>query len=106
MKNVIAILFLVGMASAWVKKMENSALYQGDILLDPDEDERDQHGFASIKGGRWPGARIPYRIDSSLNQAAVNSIFAAINDYHYYTCLRFHKWGGEGAYLNFFAGAG
>ena len=43
-------------------------MFEGDIVLDPDEREEKSQGntFASIKGGRWPGARIPYVIDRSI----------------------------------------
>ena len=44
------------------------SLFEGDIVLDPDEREGMKNGnaYASIKGGRWPNARIPYVIDSSI----------------------------------------
>ena len=42
-------------------------LYEGDIAIDPDEDER-FNAFSSIKGGRWPGARIPYEVDKSISK--------------------------------------
>ena len=43
-------------------------MFEGDIALDPDEREGALKGnaFASIKGRRWPGAKIPYIIDSSI----------------------------------------
>ena len=84
----------------------DESLFQGDILLDPDEDERGQNTFASIKGGRWPGAKIPYVIDSSIESKGRNAISAAINDYHKYTCLRFSPRRSEGAYLKFYRGGG
>ncbi|XP_066924251.1 hatching enzyme 1.2-like [Clytia hemisphaerica] len=110
MKTFIVLMF-IGMATAWVKEMENSALYQGDILLDPDEDERglnatNKNTFASIRGGRWPGARVPFILHRSLSQAGVNAIYAAINDFHKYTCLRFQKRTNEPSYILFFKGDG
>ena len=79
--------------------------------MDPDEDERGLNGtnkntFASIRGGRWPGARIPFILHNSLSQAAVNAIYAAMNDYQKYTCLRFHQRTSEPSYILFFRGDG
>ena len=45
-------------------------MFEGDLVLDPDEREGKLKGnaFASIKGGRWPNARIPYYIESSIGK--------------------------------------
>ena len=55
----------------------DEGLWQGDIVLDPDEYEatwnKTQHTvYASIKGGRWPRGRVPYVIDSSLGKSYCN----------------------------------
>lgn len=106
MKTLILIA-LMGLAAAWIPEMENPGVYQGDIQLDPDEDERKNgNTFASIKGGRWPGAKIPYVIDSSIASRGVNAINAAIADYHKYTCLRFNKRTNERTYVKFYRGGG
>jgi len=92
----------------WVKEMENVGVFQGDIMLDPDEKEGiwKTNSFASIKGGRWPNAKIPYVIESSIRQQGVNAINQAIEDYHQYTCLRFVKRTTESTYVRFFRGGG
>ncbi|XP_066932871.1 hatching enzyme 1.2-like [Clytia hemisphaerica] len=94
--------------SEWIKEMENQELFQGDIVLDPDEDERglNKNTFASIKGGRWPNARIPYVIDGSISSRGQSAISAAISDYHSYTCIRFHRRTNERSYIKFYKGRG
>jgi len=96
---------------AWVEEMENKGLWQGDIVLDPDEIEttwnKSQHtAYASIKGGRWPGGKVPYVIEGSISSRGVQVINAAISNYHKYTCLRFHRRTNERSYLSFWRGSG
>ena len=59
----------------WVKEMENDGAFEGDMILDPDEFERgwnvskerpNMQTYASIKGGRWPDAVVPYRIEGII----------------------------------------
>jgi len=92
----------------WIKEMENPGLYQGDIVLDPDEWEHvnKTHTYASIKGGRWPGAKVPYVITSSIGQRGREAIKEAIAEYHKHTCLRFHPRTNEDTYISFFRGSG
>jgi len=106
--KLLILLALVGIAfsQSWVKEMEDESLFQGDIQLDPDEDERGLNTFASIKGGRWPGAKLPYVIDSSISSGGVIAINAAIADYHKYTCIRFHRRSNERSYIKFYRGSG
>jgi len=104
--KLLILLALVGVAQSWVKEMEDEALFQGDIQLDPDEDERGLNTFASIKGGRWPNARIPYYIDGSIGSGGRSAIAAAIADYHRHTCIRFHQRRSESAYIKFYRGNG
>jgi len=93
---------------AWVKEMENPDLFEGDIVLDPDEMERRNrtHVFCSIKGGRWPGAKVPYVITNSIGSKGVRAIKAAIGEYHKHTCIRFHPRTNEREYISFYRGQG
>jgi len=104
---VLLLALVVFTAAEWIKEMENSNLYQGDIELDPDEKEV-THGntYGSIKGGRWPGARIPYYISSTVPSNIKPIIPRAIAEYEKYTCLRFVRRTRERAYINFSSGAG
>jgi len=99
----------------WVKEMENPGLFQGDIALDPDErmpfGNGTLHGngtitFASIKGSRWPGGKIPYVIESSIGSKGRRAIAAAIANYHKYTCLRFFPRTNERTYISYYKGQG
>ena len=74
--------------------------------MDPDEDERGLNTFASIKGGRWPGAKLAYVIDSSIGSRGRSAIAAAIADYHKYTCIRFNQRRSESTYIKFYRGGG
>jgi len=98
----------IAVQCVWVKEMENPGLWQGDIQLDPDEKEHrnGSHVYASIKGGRWPGGRIPYVITSSIGYRGVQAINSAIANYHRYTCLRFHRRTNENTYISFYRGGG
>jgi len=120
--GVFALYLVAVMAEpdVWVKEMEtNGIAFEGDIVLDPDEYEkgwnvsREHPGagattYASIKGGRWPGAVIPYVIDGSISgdYRARNSIGQAIADYHKYTCIRFKQRTNERTYVRFANGGG
>jgi len=94
--------------------MENTHLYQGDIVLDPDEHmpgwgpnrTSSSSTYASIKGGRWPKGKIPYVITSSIAPQGVRAINNAIDNYHKYTCLRFHRRTNEQEYISFYRGGG
>jgi len=109
--NIISALILCAcaiVAHAWVKEMENEGMWQGDIVLDPDEFEKGWNNtqYASIKGGRWPGGRVPYIIDRSITGQGIKVINDAISQYHKHTCLRFHRRTNENAYLRFYRGTG
>lgn len=98
----------IAVQCAWVKEMENPHLWQGDIVLDPDEFEKgwNETKYASIKGGRWPGGKVPYVIERSIGAQGVRVINAAIQQYHQHTCLRFHKRTNERSYISFWRGSG
>jgi len=98
--------------SAWVEEMENHgnpSMYQGDIVLDPDEDERGMNGtrtYAAIKGSRWPGGKIAYEIKAGIGSKGRKAIMAAISNYHKHTCIRFHRRRRESSYISFYKGNG
>jgi len=115
MQGAVVVLLLVQLCTVfcvnWVPEMENKGVYQGDIILDPDERESSwnvsQHGaYASIKGGRWPGAVVPYVITSSIGQGGRRAIAAAIAQYHKYTCIRWVPRTNQRSYVSFYRGGG
>jgi len=89
----------------WSEEMENPGMFEGDIVLDPDEKEEGWNSYASIKGGRWP-LTIPYVIERSIGSGGVTAINNAIAQYHKYTCLRFVKRSRESSYISFYRGGG
>lgn len=105
---ILAACALAVQGKSWSKQMENPHLLEGDIVLDPDEMPMPgAHSvFASIKGGKWPNAVLPYVIDSSLGASARKVIDKAIADYQKFTCIRFKKRTRESAYLKFYKGKG
>ena len=110
--SILCILLLPFLTNGWVTEMENAGLYQGDIILTPEQQEglrkKGDFSFGSIKKYLWPGAVIPYSISPSLmkSKKAVNAIRLAIADYQKYTCLRFVKRTSERAHIYFFEGQG
>lgn len=60
--------FKIQMATVKLLFLADPGLFEGDIVLDPDEREGTKNGnaYASIKGGRWPNARVPYVITGSI----------------------------------------
>jgi len=99
----------------WVKEMENKGLFQGDIALDPDEylpyGNGTLHGngtitYGSMKGGRWPGGRVPYYIEGSIGGKGRRAIANAIAQYHAHTCLKFFPRTNERSYISFYRGQG
>ncbi|XP_065670967.1 blastula protease 10 [Hydra vulgaris] len=103
---VVCLLFGEWIQAKWVSQMENKGLYQGDMVLDPDEKLKVKNGFASIIGGRWPDNTVPYEIDKSLGSAAIAGIQGAIEQYHKYTCLKFKPKTTERIYIKFQFGKG
>ncbi|GFY63472.1 metalloendopeptidase [Trichonephila inaurata madagascariensis] len=64
--------------------MENPDMYQGDILLD-DEDDRNALVGDTYK---WPGGVIPYEINVGLTEGT-NQIEKAMNYLSNNTCIQF-----------------
>lgn len=116
MLRLCALIVALACAHAeWSELMENSGLFQGDMVLDPDEIEKgwnenkletgDGESYASIKGGRWP-VNIPYVVERSIGSRGVSAINSAIANYHKDTCLRFRKRTNERTYISFYKGGG
>nr|CAA06314.1 PMP1 protein [Podocoryna carnea] len=113
MKSINIALLLLGLCVSvkcvWVDLMENAGMFEGDMELDPDEKEgvlKTGNAFASIKGGRWPGAKIAYQIERSIGSGGRTAIANAIAQYHKHTCLRFHKRTNERSHISFYKGGG
>jgi len=103
----VFVLATISKGSSWVPDMENENLYEGDIVLDPDEREQiNGHTYASIKGGRWPNGIIPYDVWPSTSKKVKDMIPKAIAEYEKHTCLRFKKRTTEEEYLDFRSGRG
>ena len=60
--------FKIQMTTVKLLFLADPGLFEGDIVLDPDEREgtKNVNAYASIKGGRWPNARVPYVITRSI----------------------------------------
>lgn len=116
----LLLVLLPAISYAWVTEMEDPNLFQGDIVLSPEEAEQAKNGkltFGSVTRRLWPKT-IAYDWDSNIGRSrkARDAIMAAIKDYHKYTCLRFKKrksgggWflggGAEKDYMYFYQGSG
>ena len=70
----LLLLALPCLVSGWVKEMEGDGLYQGDMILNPEQKEavaaaiREGNAFASIKTDLWD-ARYPIAYDFSSDIA-------------------------------------
>lgn len=112
MKTLLFLAACLALTAAWQKEMENPGLWEGDIVLDPDEIEPHMKGkiggnqYASIKGGRWP-TTIHYQFESGFPSGGRSAVAAAIKQYHEKTCLRFVQGrSSSGSYLSFYQGGG
>jgi len=115
MKLLLVLCLLPLACEGWVKEMENNGLYQGDMVLSPEQQMEASDGrfaFGSVRTGLWPKVNghvtIPYVMASQLanSRKASGAIQSAINDYHKYTCLRFVARTNERAYIYFKTGSG
>jgi len=105
------ILILTFSASwAWVREMENDGLYQGDMVLNPEQMQTLKHGvfgFGATTDKLWPTTiAYEYSDEIAASPKAVAAIQAAIKDYHHYTCLRFVERTNEENFLHFYKGGG
>jgi len=108
MKLLVIAVCLAFAHAQWVKEQENPNLWQGDIVLDPDEIEKDMKDmttYASIKGGRWPKT-IHYDFESGFPSGGRQAVANAVAQYHKHTCLRFVEGAVSGAYIQFYSGGG
>jgi hypothetical protein len=115
MKLLLLVALLPLAAHAWVDEMENDGLFQGDMVLDPMQQEEAADGkftFGSIRTGLWTKVgdhvTIPYTTDGTIGGTAkaMNALKASFADYHKYTCLRFVPRKSERAYIHFRTGGG
>ncbi|XP_023232109.1 astacin-like metalloprotease toxin 5 [Centruroides sculpturatus] len=84
--------------------MQNPDLFQGDIILFDDDDERN----AVVGKNRvWPNGIIPYTIDAAL-ESARSRIEAVMKDYEELTsgCIKFRPKEDQNAYVRVFKGVG
>ncbi|KAF8794419.1 Astacin-like metalloprotease toxin 1 [Argiope bruennichi] len=110
MKVLVVVLALAVAVSADIdyetkrRALQNPDLYDGDMagINGPFDAERN-----AIPGQhyRWPGAKVPYVIDSSL-QSNTGFIQRAFQNYHQTTCVRFVPRTNENDYIRIFAGQG
>jgi len=109
-KLVLGLLCLLTIVSCeWVRQMENPGLFQGDIVLTPDQREAINNGsnaYGAIKGYRWPNGEIPYEYDTSIGTGSKYTIWRAITTYHRHTCLNFKRRTDEKHYILFKHGQG
>lgn len=106
--KLLVLLALVGVSMAWNKEME-AGRYQGDMVLTPAQEKAARDGsfsYGSVTYGRWPGAKVPYVIESSIAARGRTAIAQAIADYHKYTCIRYTQRTNQRNYISFFNGGG
>ncbi|XP_057315605.1 hatching enzyme 1.2-like [Hydractinia symbiolongicarpus] len=100
---------MLNFAASWVREMENKGLYQGDMVLRPDQKEaleKAKNTFGSVIGFRWPNGVVPYVITSSIGNDGYNAVQQAIADYHKHTCLKFERRTNQREYIKFVDGGG
>eukprot|EP00795_Rhopilema_esculentum_P010341 gene10341-19038_t len=108
------VLCLCAAAAFCSEPMENSGMFEGDMILTEEQKQDFLYGspnyqipLAATKTSLWP-TTIPYSMESSIasSSRAVSAINAAIADYQNLTCLRFVKRTNELGYLHFYQGSG
>jgi len=116
MKFLLLLCTVYAVQSHWVDEMENKGLYEGDMVLNPEQMAEAKDGKFAFQGVKdrylWTKngntVTIPYDMDSTISRSskARNAIQKAIEDYHKYTCLRFVPRSGQRAYVHFRDGGG
>ncbi|CAH1789177.1 unnamed protein product [Owenia fusiformis] len=77
---------------------EEGDLFEGDIILDEEEDVYNALRSSSRK---WPSGRVPYTVTGSLTSRERSTLNAAIADYNRFTCIRWvPKRSSDKAYVN------
>lgn len=105
----LVVFALLGAAMAHWSKEQEAGMYQGDIVLSPEQQKAVQEGsfsYGSVTYGRWPGAKVPYVIESSIGSRGRTAIAQAIAEYHKYTCIRFSARTNQRNYISMFNGGG
>lgn len=109
---LISCLLALGTCS-WVPGMENPGLYEGDMVLNPEQMLEVEDGtftFSSTgnKNKLWPNGVVPYTMSSDLARSSefMSEFQHSIDQYHKYTCIRFKKRSNERGYIHFYAGGG
>jgi len=103
---IFLLCFAVVVSGSWVKEMENPGMYEGDMVLTPEQQQLANNGklgYASTYKRLWPKT-IYY--DWSPDLANNRGILAAMADYEAHTCLKFVKRTNELNYMYFFKGSG
>ncbi|XP_047368269.1 seminal metalloprotease 1-like [Vespa velutina] len=71
---------------------ELSGLYQGDIMLSPNNKISDRNGILDTTT-RWPNGIVPYYIEEEdFDRSDIKVIKSGIKEYHNKTCLRFRPY--------------
>lgn len=97
--------FLFALSNA-ILPNEDPNLFEGDIILDPDQRIRIEQGnnpMAATAGAIWP-AWVPYEIEDSLKQkkpAVLKGLQEAFDHYKEHTCIRFKQRTWERQYILF-----
>eukprot|EP00794_Sanderia_malayensis_P010637 gene10637-11765_t len=113
---VFCVAFLGSLCYGLENPMEDTSLFEGDMVLEPDQKWEIEHGssgmnpnipLAATKTSHWPKV-VPYAYTDDINKSsyAIQVIQSAIADYEKYTCLRFVPRTTEREYLNFYVGGG
>lgn len=102
---------LMASKAEWINEMENSGLYEGDMILSPEQIADARNGqltYGSTIGKQWPDKTVPYEyaLDIVARPRAQQVIQQAIDDYHKYTCIKFKKRTTEAHYIQFHQGSG
>lgn len=103
--HTVVFIFLYFSFSFGLLPNEDPNLFEGDIVLDPDQRkavENNGHVFAATNGKLWP-PNIPYEFSPELqNDAKIQEgVRLAFEHYKKHTCLRFKKRTHEKQYIYF-----
>jgi len=106
----LVVIFCLAVADAnWVREMENPGLFQGDMILRPEQKNAvtsKGSTYGSVIGYRWPGGVVPYYINANIGSEGKRAVIAAIADYHSKTCLKFVQRTNQRKYIHFQNGGG
>ncbi|XP_031553981.1 low choriolytic enzyme-like [Actinia tenebrosa] len=108
---LILVLALCGLTTAVDHGMYDPNLFEGDMLLTPEQKAAVLHGVngrASVNTKLWPDAVLPYTIDASLANDArgMRAIRAGMKLWTDSTCVRFKPRTNERNYAHFYIGGG